>query len=134
MRQRCLSTRSLKDGSSVSVSARALIIRLPIEGSAVQCGINPQCISLHSLPPLRRTITGIVGEICSGATLKRGVYFVRSRSKFHRTRMSLNSNVALKRPHIRGCHSAALAKGQDGHQSHPSTPLDHHLPLLPSFY
>src|SRR5262245_24690696 len=124
-------TRDLKEVSSVSVSALALIIRLPIEGSAVQCGINPQCISLHSLPPLRRTITGIVGEICSGATLKRGVYFVRSRSKFHRTRMSLNSNVALKRPHIRGCHSAALANGQDGRQSSPCTALGRALPLHP---
>jgi hypothetical protein len=39
------STIFLKEGSSVKVSARALIIRLPILGSAAQCGINPQCIS-----------------------------------------------------------------------------------------
>jgi hypothetical protein len=89
-------TRDLKEGSSVSVSALALIIRLPILGSAAQCGIKPQYMSLHSLAPLRRTITGIVGEVCSGATLKRGVYFGRSRSKFQRTRMSLNSNVACE--------------------------------------
>ena len=31
------------------LKALAFIIRLPIEGSAAQCGINPQCISLHSL-------------------------------------------------------------------------------------
>jgi len=43
---------SLKEGGSVSVSARVFIIRLPIEGSAAQFGINPQCMSLHSLPPL----------------------------------------------------------------------------------
>src|SRR5262245_40176634 len=93
-------TRDLKEGSSVSVSALALIIRLPIEGSAAQCGIKPQCISLHSLAPLCRTMTGIVGEICSGAMLKRGVYFGRSRSRLQRTRMSLNSNVDYIRPHI----------------------------------
>src|SRR5262249_22184226 len=92
-------TRDLKEGSSVSVSALALIIRLPILGSAAQCGIKPQCMSLHSLAPLRRTITGIVGEV-SGATLKRGVYLGRSRSRFQRTRISLNSNVAVKRPHM----------------------------------
>jgi hypothetical protein len=40
--QRRRSTRGLTEGSSVSVSARALIIRLPLEGSAAQCGINPQ--------------------------------------------------------------------------------------------
>ena len=93
-------TRDLKEGSSVSVSALAFIIRLPIEGSAAQDGIKPQCMSLHSLPPLCRTITGIVGEVCSGATLKRGVWPGRSRSRFQRTRMSLNSKVAVKRPHI----------------------------------
>src|SRR4030095_16001645 len=43
-------------------------------------------------------MTGMFGEV-SGATLKRGVYFGRSRSRFQRTRMSLNSNVAVKRPH-----------------------------------
>src|SRR5262249_19219371 len=68
--QRGRSTRSLKDGSSVSVSTRAFIMRLPIEGSAAQCGINPQCISLHSLPPLCRTMTGIVGETCFGGDVK----------------------------------------------------------------
>ena len=52
------------------------------------------------------TMTGIVGEVCSGAMLKRGVYFGRSRSRFQRTRMSLNSNVAVKRPHISGCYNA----------------------------
>src|SRR5262245_23329787 len=92
-------TRDLKEGSSVSVSALALIILLPIEGSAAQCGIKPQCMSLHSLPPLCRTMTGIVGETTSGSMLKRGVYFGRSRSKFQRTRMSLNSEVAVMRPH-----------------------------------
>src|SRR5262249_48388017 len=107
-------TRDLKEGSSVSVSARALIIRLPIEGSAAQCGIKPQYMSLHSFLPMCRTMTGIVGEICSGAMLKRGVYFGRSRSRFQRTLMSLNSKVAVKRPHIRRCHSAAFADGQDG--------------------
>src|SRR5262245_23545624 len=93
-------TRDLKEGSSVNVSARAFIIRLPILGSAAQCGINPQCMSLHSLAPLCRTITGIVGDVCSGATLKRGVYFGKSRSMFQRTRMSVNSNVAVNRPYI----------------------------------
>src|SRR5262249_23854632 len=100
MIQRPPLTRDLKEGSSVSVSARALIILLPIEGSAAQCGIKPQCMSLHSLAPLCRTITGIVGEVCSGPMLKRGVYFCRSPSRFQRTRMSLDSNVAVKRPHI----------------------------------
>src|SRR4029434_8039034 len=57
MRQRHRSTCSLKEGSSVNVSARAFIIRLPMEGSAAQDGINPQCMTLHSLPPLRRTMT-----------------------------------------------------------------------------
>src|SRR5262245_9709080 len=99
MMQRRRSTGSLKEGSSVSVSALALIIRLPIEGSAAQCGINPHCMSLHSLPPRCRTMTGILGEV-SGAMLKRSVYFGTSRSRFQRTRMSLNSNVAVKRPHI----------------------------------
>src|SRR5262245_52211060 len=102
-------TRDLKEGSSVSVSALAFIVQLPIEGSAAQCGINPQCMSLHSLP------------VCSGATLKRGMYFGRSRSKFQRSRMSLNSNVAVKRPHISGCHSAAFADGHDGCQPNPCT-------------
>jgi hypothetical protein len=32
--------------------------------------------------------------------LKRGVYFGRSRSRFQRTRRSLNSNVAVMRPHM----------------------------------
>src|SRR5262245_944808 len=73
--QRRRSTRCLKEGNSVSVSALAFIIRLPIEGSAAQFGINPQCITLYSLPTLCRTITGIVGDICSGAMLKRGLYF-----------------------------------------------------------
>src|SRR5262245_53639954 len=88
------STRSLNEGNSVSVSARALIIRLLILGSVAQCGINPQCMSLHSLPPACRTMTGIVGEVYSGAMLKRGVYLGRSRSRFQRTRMSLNSKAA----------------------------------------
>jgi len=79
MMQRHRCTRSLKEGSSVSVSAHAFIIRLPIEGSAAQCGISPQCMSRHSLPPLCRTITGMLGVV-SGAMLKRGVYFGRSRS------------------------------------------------------
>src|SRR5262249_5871566 len=100
MMQRRRSTICLKEGNSVSVSALAFIIRLPIEGSAAQFGINPQCITLHSLPTLCRTITGIVGDICSGAMLKRGLYFGRSRSRFKRTRMSLNSNVDVMRPHI----------------------------------
>src|SRR5262245_7339256 len=67
--QRPRLTRDLKERSSVSVSARALIIRLPMDGSAAQCGINPQCISLHSFLPMWRTMTGIVGEVWSGATL-----------------------------------------------------------------
>src|SRR5262245_2531430 len=92
-------TRDLKEGSSVNVSALALIIRFPMEGSVAQCAIKPQYMSLHSLPPLCRTITGIVGNV-SGAMLKRGVYLGRSRSSFQRTRMSLNSNVAVIRPHI----------------------------------
>src|SRR6266481_4625355 len=112
MMQRRRSTRGLKEGSSVNVSALAFIIRLPIEGSAAQDGINPQCMSLHSLPPLCRTMTGMLGEV-SGATLKRGVYFGRSRSRFQRTRISLNSKVAVKRPHmIEGTYSAALVEVQ----------------------
>jgi hypothetical protein len=35
-------------GGSVRVSAGAFIIRLPMEGSAAQFGINPHCMSLHS--------------------------------------------------------------------------------------
>ena len=54
------SAKSLKDGSSVNASALALIIRLPMEGFAAQWGISPQCMSLHSLPPLFRTMTGVV--------------------------------------------------------------------------
>src|SRR5678816_3165881 len=111
--QRRRSTSRLKEGSSVNVSALALIIRLPIEGSAAQCGINPQCISLHSLLPLWRTITGIVGEVCSGAMLKRGVYFGSSRSRFQRTRMSLNSNVDVNRPHIMAKSSVVFVERQD---------------------
>src|SRR5262245_22948999 len=38
-------TRDLKKGSSVSVSARAVIIRLPVDRSAAQCGLNPHCMS-----------------------------------------------------------------------------------------
>jgi hypothetical protein len=41
----------------------------------------------------------MLGEV-SGATLYRGVHFGRSRSRFQRTRMSLNSNVAVMRPHM----------------------------------
>jgi hypothetical protein len=48
----------------------------PIAGSFAQCGIKPQCMSLHSLPPLCRTMTGMLGEV-SGAMLKRGVYLGR---------------------------------------------------------
>src|SRR5882724_13421884 len=96
--QRYRSTRSLKDGSSVSVSALAFIIRLPIEGSAAQCGINPQCISLHSLPPLWRTMTGMLGEV-SGATLNRGVYFGRSRVKVP-ANPYVTELVAVNRPHM----------------------------------
>src|SRR6266436_2059090 len=66
MMQRRRSTRGLKEGSSVSVSALAFIIRLPIEGSAAQDGINPQCISLHSLPPRWRRMTGMWGEALGG--------------------------------------------------------------------
>ena len=50
--QRHRVTRDLKEGSSVNVSALAFIIRLPMEGSSAQCGINPQRMGLHSLPPL----------------------------------------------------------------------------------
>src|SRR4030095_11368433 len=82
--QRRRSTRGLKEGSSVSVSALAFIIRLPIEGSAAQCGISPQRMRLHSFLPFWRTMTGMFGEV-SGATLKRGVYFGRSWSRFQRT-------------------------------------------------
>src|SRR5262245_42596674 len=93
-------TRDLKEGSSVSVSARAFIVRLPIDGSAAQCGIKPQCMSLHSLPPLCRTITGIVGEV-SGALLKLGVYFGRSRSRFQRnpdvTKLECSGDAATHR-------------------------------------
>src|SRR5262249_18450455 len=85
-------------------------------------GINPHCISLHSFLPMCRTMTGIVGDV-SGATLKRGVYFGRSRSRFQRTRMSLNSNVAVNRPHISGCHSPAFADSQGAYQSTPCTTL-----------
>jgi len=110
--QRRRSTRSLKEGSSVKVSALAFIIRLPMVGSAAQCGINPQCMSLHSLPPLWWTMTGMFGEV-SGVTLKRGVYFGRPRSRFQRTRISLNSNVAVKRPHmIEGTYSVELVEVQ----------------------
>src|SRR4030095_15165294 len=112
--QRRRSTRSLKEGSSVSVSALAFIIRLPMEGSAAQCGINPQCMSLQSLPPLWRTMTGIVGETCSGAILKRGLYKGRSRSRFQRTRMSLNSKVAVMRPHMSEKFSVVFVERQ-GH-------------------
>jgi hypothetical protein len=45
---------------------------------------QPQCTSLHSLLPLRRTMTGMLGKV-SGATLKRCVYFGRSRSRFQQT-------------------------------------------------
>src|SRR5262245_31196454 len=51
--------------------------------------------------------------ICSGAMLKRGVYFGRSRSRFQRARISLNSNVAVKRPHmIEGTYSVELVEVQ----------------------
>src|SRR5262245_14405617 len=99
MMQRRRSTRSLKEGSSVGVSALALIIRLPTLACAAQFGTSSHCMSLHSFLPMCRTMTGILGEV-SGAMLKRSVYFGTSRSRFQRTRMSLNSNVAVKRPHI----------------------------------
>jgi hypothetical protein len=86
---------------------------LPMEGSAAQCGINPQCMSLDSLPALWWTMTGMVGEVCSGAMLKRGVYFGRSRSRFQRTLMSLNSNVAVMRPHMSGKSSVVFVERQD---------------------
>src|SRR5512132_190898 len=56
-------------------------------------------------------MTGMLGEV-SGATLKRGVYFGRSRSRFQRTRMSLNSNVAVKRPHMLAKSSVVFMVGQ----------------------
>src|SRR5437867_1934427 len=57
-------------------------------------------------------MTGMLGEV-SGAMLKRGVYFGRSRSRFQRTRISLNSKVVVKRPHmIEGTYSAALVEVQ----------------------
>jgi hypothetical protein len=96
----------LKESFSTSVYERAaLIIRLRM--AVARCGINPQCMSLHSFPPLWWTMTGMLGEV-SGAMLKRGVYSGRSRSRFQRTRMSLNSNVAVKRPHMM---TAARAPG-----------------------
>src|SRR5215471_19564750 len=57
----------------------------------------------------------MLGEV-SGATLKRGVYFGRSRSRFQRTRMSLNSNVVVKRPHMSGKSSVEFVE----YQSHLS--------------
>ena len=56
---------------------------------------------------------GNVGGSLSGAMLKRGVYFGRSRSRFQRTRMSLNSNVAVKRPHMSGKSSVVFVERQD---------------------
>ena len=92
-----------------------------MEGSAAQCGINPQCISLHSLAPLCRTMTGIVGDTCSGAMLKRGMYSGKSRSRFQRTRMSLNSNVAVMRPHIMRARIApGIVAGQSRLSIRPS--------------
>ncbi len=75
-------------------------------------------MSLHSLPPWWRTITGIVGEIASGAMLYRGVYSSRSRSRLQRTLMSLNSNVAVNRPHItKGAYSAVRWSVKIAHSS-----------------
>jgi hypothetical protein len=47
--------------------------------------------------------------------------FGRSRSRFQRTRVSLNSKVAVKRPHISGSYSAAPDNGQGGCQSNVCT-------------
>src|SRR5262249_29249470 len=52
----------------------------------------------------------MLGEV-SGATLKRGMYFGRSWSRFQRSRMSLNSNVAVKRPHISGAIQCRICEG-----------------------
>src|SRR5262249_36458304 len=74
------------------------------------------CMSLHSLPPLWRIITGMLGEV-SGATLKRGVYLGRSRSRFQRTLISLNSNVAVKRPHTLKAPLCCAGGGVSGQRS-----------------
>jgi hypothetical protein len=111
--QRPRLTKALNEGSSVNVSARALIIRLPMERSAAQWGINRQVHEpalVTALVP-DRTMTGMFGEV-SGAMLKRGVYFGRSPSRLQRTRMSLNSNVAVNRPHISGKFNVVLREGQ----------------------
>jgi len=81
------------DGRSYTTALAPLVrfhSSLPMDGSEAQCGLIPQCISAHSLPPLYRTMTGIVGVVCSWVMLKRGAYFGRWRSRFQRTRMPLN--------------------------------------------
>jgi len=66
--QRFLTSRFLKAGFSVSVSARALIILLPIKGSLAQKGIKPHLNRVNSFFP-----SLIIAAIfCEGAILKRG--------------------------------------------------------------
>lgn len=68
IRQRRYLYAERKEGFSASVSARALIIREPMDGSLAQEGISPQTKkSALSEPSLGRTSTGWVG-----AMLKRG--------------------------------------------------------------
>ena len=73
-------------------------MRLPIEDLWPNAESTP--VHKPALPAaLRRTMTGMLGEV-SGATLKRGVYFGSRGRGSSKTRMSLNSKIAVMRPHI----------------------------------
>src|SRR5215510_1348374 len=66
MNRRRVSTSCLNDGFSRSVSARALIMRWPIDRSDVQDGTSPQRIDFNSLWSLFWIITGTSCDVRDG--------------------------------------------------------------------
>ena len=66
-RQRRLRKASRNEGFSASVSARALIMRLPIARSFAHLGTRPQCSMANARAPSSAARTA--GTACVGATL-----------------------------------------------------------------
>jgi hypothetical protein len=84
-------------------------------GSLAQCGIKPQCMSLHRLMSSFRTMTGIVGEICSGA--KSDLYTTIEPRRQRKRWRKYQSNLAKEVP-VRTGDYVALLSGPDGaHQT-----------------
>ena len=74
-----------KDGLSLTPSARALIMRLPIEGSLAQAGMRPQrtlTSSRSAEPSARRMmVSSRPGRLRTMATLWLGAMLKRARSR-----------------------------------------------------